>query len=118
MMAADCTAFALNAFHRKILRGKTLGIACPKFDNAAEAYESKIMSLIKDARINTITVVVMEVPCCKGLLEIALGLAALASPGKLTTAAIAASIFFSVIFGFVLLFEAYRLWKHGSEESL
>ena len=51
-----------------------------------------------------------------GLLEIALGLAALTSPGKLTTAAIAASIFFSVIFGLVLLFEAYRLWKHGSEE--
>jgi uncharacterized membrane protein HdeD (DUF308 family) len=53
-----------------------------------------------------------------GLLEIALGLAALTSPGKLTTAAIAASIFFSIIFGLVLLFEAYRLWKHGSEESL
>ena len=53
-----------------------------------------------------------------GLLEIALGLAALASPGKLTTATIAASIFFSVIFGLVLLFEAYRLWKRGSEEVL
>jgi uncharacterized membrane protein HdeD (DUF308 family) len=51
-----------------------------------------------------------------GLLEIALGISALASPGKLTTAAISASIFFSVIFGLVLLFEAYRLWKHGSEE--
>jgi len=51
-----------------------------------------------------------------GLLEIALGIAALASPGRLTAATIAASIFFSVIFGLVLLFEAYRLWKHGSEE--
>jgi len=53
-----------------------------------------------------------------GLLEIALGLAALASPGKLTAATIAASIFFSVIFGLILLFEAYRLWKRGSEEVL
>jgi uncharacterized membrane protein HdeD (DUF308 family) len=53
-----------------------------------------------------------------GLLEIALGVAALASPGRLTAAAIAASIFFSVIFGLVLLFEAYRLWKRGSEEVL
>jgi len=51
-----------------------------------------------------------------GLLEIALGVAALATPGRLTAATIAASIFFSVIFGLVLLFEAYRLWKHGSEE--
>jgi uncharacterized membrane protein HdeD (DUF308 family) len=53
-----------------------------------------------------------------GLLEIALGVAALASPGKLTAATIAASIFFSAIFGLVLLFEAYRLWKRGSEEVL
>ena len=53
-----------------------------------------------------------------GLLEIILGLAALASPGSLTAAAIAASIFFSVIFGFVLLFEAFRLWKRGPEEVL
>ena len=53
-----------------------------------------------------------------GLLEIALGISALASPGRLTAAAIAVSIFFSVIFGFVLLFEAYRLWKRGSEEVL
>ena len=51
-----------------------------------------------------------------GLLEIALGISALVSPGRLTTAAIAVSIFFSVIFGFVLLFEAYRLWKRSSEE--
>jgi uncharacterized membrane protein HdeD (DUF308 family) len=49
-----------------------------------------------------------------GLLEIALGISALTSPGRLTTAAITVSIFFSVIFGLVLLFEAYRLWKSDS----
>jgi uncharacterized membrane protein HdeD (DUF308 family) len=53
-----------------------------------------------------------------GLLEIALGISALASPGRLTAAAIAVSVFFSVIFGLVLLSEAYRLWKRGSEEVL
>ena len=53
-----------------------------------------------------------------GLLEIALGISALASPGTLTAAAITVSIFFSVIFGLVLLFEAYRLWKRDSEEVL
>ena len=51
-----------------------------------------------------------------GLLEIALGISALTSPGRLTAAAIAVSVFFSVIFGLVLLSEAYRLWKRGSEE--
>ena len=53
-----------------------------------------------------------------GLLEISLGISALVSPGRLTTATITLSIFFSFIFGFVLLFEAYRLWKRGSEEVL
>jgi uncharacterized membrane protein HdeD (DUF308 family) len=53
-----------------------------------------------------------------GLLEIALGISALTSPGRLTAAAIAVSVFFSVIFGLVLLSEAYRLWKRGSEEVL
>ena len=53
-----------------------------------------------------------------GLLEIALGISALASPGRLTTAVITVSIFFSVIFGCVLLFEAYRLWKTGAKEAL
>ena len=51
-----------------------------------------------------------------GLLEIALGISALTSPGRLTVATIAVSVFFSVIFGLVLLSEAYRLWKRGSEE--
>jgi len=53
-----------------------------------------------------------------GLLEIALGISALLSPGQLTAVAIAVSIFFSVVFGLVLLFEAYRLWKRSSEEVL
>ncbi len=53
-----------------------------------------------------------------GLLEIALGISALESPGRLSPAAIALSIFFSAIFGLVLLFEAYRLWKRGSDEVL
>ena len=53
-----------------------------------------------------------------GLLEIALGISALATPGSLTATTIALSIFFSVIFSLVLLFEAYRLWKRGSEEIL
>ena len=53
-----------------------------------------------------------------GLLEIALGISALTSPGRLTAATVAVSVFFSVIFGLVLLLEAYRLWKRGSEEVL
>lgn len=68
LLAADCTAFSLGDFHKDYLKGKTLAIACPKLDSHQEVYSEKIKSLIEDAKINTITVMIMQVPCCGGLL--------------------------------------------------
>ena len=70
LLAADCTAFSLGNFHTRFLKGKTLGIACPKLDTHMEVYLEKIQALIDQAEINTLTVMVMEVPCCGGLLKI------------------------------------------------
>ncbi|WP_010663637.1 ATP-binding protein [Marinilabilia salmonicolor] len=70
VLAADCVAFAMGNFHSKLLKGKTLAIACPKLDQGMEIYMEKITRLINEARINTLTVVMMEVPCCGGLLQI------------------------------------------------
>jgi hypothetical protein len=70
VLAADCVAFSLGNFHSKWLKGKTLAIACPKLDDGQETYVSKIKSLIDDAKINTLTVMMMQVPCCGGLLQI------------------------------------------------
>jgi NAD-dependent dihydropyrimidine dehydrogenase PreA subunit len=72
VLAADCSAFSFGNFHNVFLKGKTVGIACPKLDGGTKIYGDKITSLIDDAKINTLTVVVMEVPCCRGLLSIAL----------------------------------------------
>lgn len=71
LLAADCTAFALGDFHKDYLKGKSVGIACPKLDSDQEVYVEKIKSLIDDAKINTLTVVIMQVPCCFGLAQIA-----------------------------------------------
>ncbi|MFN2311468.1 MAG: ATP-binding protein [Spirochaetia bacterium] len=71
LLAADCSAFAVGAFHQDFLRGKALAIACPKLDQGQEAYIAKLVSLIDDARINTLTVMIMEVPCCGGLIRMA-----------------------------------------------
>ena len=71
VLAADCVAFSLGDFHTKWLKGKSLGIACPKLDDGQESYVSKVKSLIDDAKINTLTVMMMQVPCCGGLLQIA-----------------------------------------------
>ena len=67
VLAADCTAFSIGGFHPEFLNGKTLAIACPKLDQGTDIYVQKITSLIDDAQINTLTVMMMEVPCCGGL---------------------------------------------------
>ncbi len=71
LLAADCTAFALGNFHQKFLKGKTLAIACPKLDSNKEVYIEKLAAMIDQSGINTLTVMIMEVPCCGGLLQIA-----------------------------------------------
>ncbi|MBN2143956.1 MAG: 4Fe-4S binding protein [Candidatus Aureabacteria bacterium] len=72
LLAADCTAFTVGDFHKDCLQGKSLCIACPKLDSGREIYIGKIRELIDEAQINTLTVMIMEVPCCGGLLQLAL----------------------------------------------
>ncbi len=71
LLAADCTAFASGNFHSAHLKNRTLAIACPKLDRNQEIYFNKIADLIDRAKINTLTVMIMEVPCCSGLLQMA-----------------------------------------------
>jgi ferredoxin len=71
LLAADCTAYALGNFHSKFLKGKSLAIACPKLDNEQDSYLKKLIQLIENANINTLTVLIMQVPCCGGLLQLA-----------------------------------------------
>jgi ferredoxin len=71
VLAADCTAYALGDFHPRYLKGKSLAIACPKLDEGQEIYLEKLVALIDSAQINTLSVITMEVPCCRGLLMIA-----------------------------------------------
>ncbi len=71
LLAADCTAFASGEFHSRFLRGKMLVIACPKLDSDTQVYEDKLVEMIDGARINTLTILVMAVPCCQGLVRIA-----------------------------------------------
>ncbi|MDH6355606.1 ferredoxin [Dysgonomonas sp. PH5-45] len=70
VLAADCTAYAYGGFHDRFLRNRTLAIACPKLDSNKEVYVSKIADMINGAQINTLTVIIMEVPCCGGLLQL------------------------------------------------
>ncbi|MDP7395917.1 MAG: 4Fe-4S dicluster domain-containing protein [Lentisphaeria bacterium] len=71
VLAADCVAYTLGDFHQEFLAGKTLAIACPKLDDRQQDYVEKLRSFIDDAHINTLTVMIMQVPCCRGLLVLA-----------------------------------------------
>ena len=71
LLSADCVAYALGDFHSDHLKGKALGIACPKLDEGQDIYLNKIVEMIDEAKINTLTVMIMQVPCCRGLLATA-----------------------------------------------
>ena len=72
LLASDCSAFTAGNFHERFLKGKILAIACPKLDHNTDSYVDKLRSMIDDARIDVLTVLIMEVPCCGGLLQMAL----------------------------------------------
>jgi len=71
LISADCVAYSLGGFHPQYLKGKTLSIACPKLDQGQDSYINKITSLVDDAKINTLTIMTMEVACCSGLVHLA-----------------------------------------------
>lgn len=79
LIAASCTAFSFGDFHRKILSGKALVIACPKLDDT-EGYVEKLAAIFATNNVRSITCAIMEVPCCGGLLRTVK--AALAESGK------------------------------------
>jgi ferredoxin len=72
LLAADCTAFSAGDFHSKYLKNRALLIACPKLDEGTDRYVEKLAILFAQAGINTLTVLKMQVPCCSGLLQMAI----------------------------------------------
>jgi Pyruvate/2-oxoacid:ferredoxin oxidoreductase delta subunit len=69
LIAADCVPFAHADFHRLFLKGRPLVIGCPKLDEQG-AFLDKLSHLFRDSKPTSVTVVVMEVPCCSGLVRI------------------------------------------------
>ena len=65
LIAADCTAYAYARFHEDFIRGKVTLVGCPKLDGID--YSMKLMRIIQNNDIQSVTIVRMEVPCCGGL---------------------------------------------------
>jgi Pyruvate/2-oxoacid:ferredoxin oxidoreductase delta subunit len=69
LVAADCTPFAYPDVHSDFLKGRVLLCGCPKLDDQ-EAYVQKFTSIFKHNSIRSVTVLIMEVPCCGGMPKI------------------------------------------------
>ncbi len=69
LVAADCTPFAYPDVHREFIKGRVLLCGCPKLDDQ-EAYVQKFTSIFERNSIRSVTVLIMEVPCCGGMPKI------------------------------------------------
>ena len=69
LIAASCVPFSYGDFHNVMLAGKSLIIACPKLDKT-EPYLEKLTEIFRQNDIKSVTVAIMEVPCCQGLLRL------------------------------------------------
>ncbi len=71
LLAADCCGFAYPDFHKDFLKGKSIAIACPKLDTNKQVYLDKLITMINESNLESITVLIMQVPCCSGLAQLA-----------------------------------------------
>ena len=69
LICADCVPFAEPDFHAKLLKGKVVVVGCPKLDDA-DSYAEKIQEILRANDVLTVTVAIMEVPCCDRLYDV------------------------------------------------
>ena len=66
LVVADCTAVAVAGFQQKYMEGKTVMMGCPKFDDA-ESYIKRFAEIIETCNLKSLTILIMEVPCCSAM---------------------------------------------------
>jgi len=70
LLVADCVPFAIGDFHNRFLKDHSIAIGCPKLDDL-QFYIEKLTTILQANKLNSLTVIHMEVPCCSGLTHIA-----------------------------------------------
>jgi Pyruvate/2-oxoacid:ferredoxin oxidoreductase delta subunit len=63
LIASDCVPVAYPNFHEDLLKDKVVLMGCPKFDDIDE-YIKKFAHIFRIANIKSVTIAIMEVPCC------------------------------------------------------
>ncbi len=70
LLVADCVPVACADFHQRFVDQNPIVIGCPKLDDAMQ-YVQKLAQMIRASSLKSLAVLIMEVPCCTGLLRIA-----------------------------------------------
>ena len=65
LIAADCTAYAYGNFHQDFMKDRITLVGCPKLDSID--YSEKLTEILRQNDIRSISIVRMEVPCCRGM---------------------------------------------------
>lgn len=65
LLLADCAAAAYPGLHSTLLPGRAVAMGCPKLDDL-DAHIERLADIIKGSELKSLTVVHMEVPCCRG----------------------------------------------------
>ena len=70
LLVADCVPFAMSDFHNRFLKDHSIAVGCPKLDDV-QFYIEKLAAILQANKLNSLTAIHMEVPCCSGLTHIA-----------------------------------------------
>jgi len=68
VIMSTCGPIASANVHQDYFRGRSVVVACPKLDRT-EPYVEKLAGIFQMANTTKVTVVVMVVPCCGGLIN-------------------------------------------------
>jgi len=66
VVLSTCSPVASAEVHSKFIKDKSVVVACPKLDRT-ETYVEKLKDIFVVSNTKKVTVVIMSVPCCKGL---------------------------------------------------
>jgi hypothetical protein len=62
--------------HQEYLKGRAVVVACPKLDYT-DPYAEKLAGIFRASNTPKVIIVIMEVPCCRGLSSITVQAAAM-----------------------------------------
>ncbi|MBV5318692.1 MAG: 4Fe-4S ferredoxin [Desulfobulbaceae bacterium] len=69
LVAADCTAVTYAGLPQDFIAGRVVMMGCPKFDDQ-QLYVDRFTEIFQTRKLKSLTILIMEVPCCHSMLQI------------------------------------------------